>query len=128
MSLPQTLFLLGVVFVWCIGLPLLLHWRNKIVDRDRDERRRREAPERKYLVIPGPMQSKTDGDWHDITASQLIRLYGVRSEECVIYDTQEHRTQEILQRGRPLLLLVLAPRYDGEYRKPDGSPNIRPAR
>ena len=39
----------------------------------------------KYLLHPGYVVSKTDGDRHYITAKMLMKLYNVRPEECVIY-------------------------------------------
>jgi hypothetical protein len=37
----------------------------------------------KYLVMPGWVYS-ADGDEHWITASQLIKLYGVKPSECLV--------------------------------------------
>ncbi len=39
----------------------------------------------KYLLHPGYVISKTDGNRHYITAKMLMKLYNVRPEECVIY-------------------------------------------
>lgn len=39
----------------------------------------------KYLLHPGYVISKTDGDRHYITAKMLMKLYNVRPEECVVY-------------------------------------------
>lgn len=43
----------------------------------------------KFLVIPGREQSKNDGDWHYITAAQLIRLYRVNPAECLIIEGKD---------------------------------------
>lgn len=40
---------------------------------------------KKYLLHPGYVISKTDGDRHYITSENLMRLYNVRPHECVTY-------------------------------------------
>lgn len=37
-----------------------------------------------YLLCPGPVRSRTDGDWHHIGARQLAHLYRVPMDECVV--------------------------------------------
>jgi hypothetical protein len=59
----------------------------------------------KYLVKPGYVFSKSDGDKHWISADKLIRLYQVNPRECVI----SHPYLD------PEDLIVLEPRYDGNY-------------
>lgn len=39
---------------------------------------------KRFLIIPGYVRSMSDGQRHYITGSQLIRLYGLRSKDCVI--------------------------------------------
>ena len=58
----------------------------------------------KYLVKPGWAISKTDEDRHWITADQLISLYQVDRRECVISTSNTYKN-----------LIVLKPRYDGNY-------------
>lgn len=82
---------------------------------------------KKYLVIPGFVISQYDGDKHFISSLQLIRLYRVRREECIICDTREmlerryqtsslHEISQILNRQyNNSNLIVLHPRYDGDY-------------
>ena len=63
---------------------------------------------KKYLLHPGYVTSATDGDKHYITASQLMRLYNVREEECVTYlPYRPYPNQE--------KLIDLYPKYDGKY-------------
>lgn len=63
---------------------------------------------KKYLLLPGRVESKTDGQFHYVGILQLMRLYGVDSRECVVaglgMDTSD--------------LIRLRPRYDGDYRLP----------
>ena len=39
---------------------------------------------RKYLVFPGRVVSRTDGQEHHVRAGNLMRLYGVHPDECHI--------------------------------------------
>lgn len=67
---------------------------------------------RHYVLAPGTVISKTDGQCHHISADQLARLYGVRREACYVWTPES--------RGRPPSrdLRWLRPRYDGDYRLP----------
>lgn len=60
----------------------------------------------KYVIHPGFVISKNDGDRHYVTANQLIRLYGVNPRECLVA-------------GRTALpsddLIHLHPQYSGNY-------------
>lgn len=74
--------------------------------------------ERKYLVIPGPVLSKNDGDRHHIGAARLMQLYGVSPRECVIAPEDRRGWQP------PSHLIQLRPRYDGNYDLPTPSPEV----
>lgn len=65
----------------------------------------------KYLLVPGFVVSKVDGQEHHITAWQLADLYGVRASECRLY-----------RHGDPVMddLIILRPRDDGDYTIPPG--------
>jgi hypothetical protein len=71
----------------------------------------------KYVICPGEVTSKTDGQRHYIGPMQLMRLYGVDPQECEIYEPAPwwpesyYRMAEERQRGLPRL----GPRYDGNY-------------
>ena len=43
----------------------------------------------KYLICPGWVTSKTDGQRHHVGHRTLIMLYGVDPRECVIYSPQD---------------------------------------
>ena len=67
----------------------------------------------KYVVYPGYVRSKYDGDRHYITAKQLIKLYEVNPLKCHIVDFNQPKTY----RGkdfRPYISLI--PRYNGDYK------------
>ena len=66
---------------------------------------------KKYLICPGEIKSKLDGDYHWVTGTQLIKLYGLRRCECVI----EKKQLKGLYRKD---LIQLGPRYDGNYIQP----------
>ncbi len=74
----------------------------------------------KYVVCPGEVTSKTDGQRHYIGPMQLMKLYGVDPRECEIYEPAPwwpraiYRMAEEAQQG----LIRLAPRYDGNYTLP----------
>jgi len=64
---------------------------------------------KKYLVCPGFMLSKTDGQNHWISANQLIELYSVNPQECVVDIPVKTRGWNTAH------LTKLYPRYDGNY-------------
>jgi len=37
----------------------------------------------KYIIVPGFIRSKNDGDIHYITTNKLIALYGLDRDECI---------------------------------------------
>lgn len=67
---------------------------------------------KKYLVCPGKVRSK-DGDLHFVSASQLINLYKVERDECVILDTPQSVFGLVWKD-----YIVLEPRGDGNYELP----------
>lgn len=64
--------------------------------------------EKKYLVCPGYVESRTDGDIHYVGFMELMRLYGVKPEECAVFKPE-------LTFEYPRHLRVLRPQYDGRY-------------
>lgn len=66
----------------------------------------------KYLVVPGYVTSKNDGDRHFIGAGDLMRLYGVNPQECRVV------TEEGSTFGSEKDLIVLRPSYSGNYSLP----------
>lgn len=65
------------------------------------------APGKRYLVLPGNVRSRNDGQIHFINAFELMRLYCVRREECIIW--REGMALDVSG------LTPLQPRYDGKY-------------
>lgn len=67
-----------------------------------------------YVLVPGYVTSKNDGDIHYINARRLRRLYGVDPAECI-----EAPTGPGAERWEPPTDAVyLHPRYDGDYSLP----------
>lgn len=71
----------------------------------------------KYVICPGEVLSKTDGQRHYVGAMQLMKLYGVDPRECEIHEPAPwwpcsyYMAAEERQHGLPRL----RPRYDGKY-------------
>jgi len=68
----------------------------------------------KYIVRPGYVFSRSDGDRHYISAGQLMNLHRVTISECIIYRGKEDRYKLI---GFKRKLINLFPRADGQYKK-----------
>lgn len=62
---------------------------------------------KKYLVCPGPMQSKKGGRFRQISAKVLIRSYKVSRKECHVYINGKDKFNNF-----PQDLLLLIPRRD----------------
>lgn len=71
----------------------------------------------RYLLCPGHVMSKTDGQYHYVGAHDLAQLYGVQMDQC------EVRPERMMARfgWRPTAgVIELHPRYDGNYSLPAG--------
>lgn len=72
---------------------------------------------KKYVLCPGMVTSKTDGQRHYIGPHALAQLYGVDMKECEIYEPAPwwprsyHQIAEERHKGLPRL----STRYDGNY-------------
>ena len=80
----------------------------------------------RYLLCPGEVRSRADGDWHHVGASQLAALYGVPMAKCVVLPPAEHGALgggrarfEMLARADRGEFISLRPRADGDYRLPE---------
>ena len=75
----------------------------------------------RYVLCPGMVTSRYDGQGHYVSALQLARLYGVDMRLCVIF-----RPPSCLPLDRYLMelkrqyreIIVLKPRYNGDYTLP----------
>jgi hypothetical protein len=69
-----------------------------------------------FVLFPGEVRSKTDGDIHYITAPELARLYGVDYKKCKVV----YRDKESSIRGyRPQMGdVALLPKSNGDYSLP----------
>ena len=69
---------------------------------------------KKYIVRPGYVFSRSDGDRHYVSAGQLMNLHGVCISECIIIrSSQDHYKLRHINRD----LIDLFPRADGQYTK-----------
>lgn len=71
----------------------------------------------KYVVFPGKVISKNDGDEHYIGAKKLMQLYGVSQRECLVISPNDPRRRDY-DFGD---LIELFPQYDGDYTLPDNN-------
>ena len=75
----------------------------------------------KYAVCPGRVISKTDRQVHYVTAPQLMRLYGLNPEECLVFDTEAYFGDESSEKMRGYTedflnsLEWFTPSYEGNY-------------
>lgn len=76
----------------------------------------------RYLLCPGLVRSRADGDRHHVGASRLAMLYRVPMADCLVLPPQRpenHRARmDLLDRVRLGELIALQPRADGQYRLP----------
>lgn len=79
----------------------------------------------RYLLCPGEVRSRVDGQWHHVGASELARLYGVRMADCEILPEAEpgalgggRARFTMLARADRGEFIALHPRSDGYYRLP----------
>lgn len=65
----------------------------------------------RFLVRPGQIRSRNDGDFHYVGAADLARLYGLPLGSWRVYDPRTDRNTT---------LPVLRPRFSGYYELPGG--------
>ncbi len=65
-----------------------------------------------YVLVPGYVASRSDGDTHYITAGQLRELYGASPSQCVKEPFNKEGWEP------PEGAIYLRPRYDGDYSLP----------
>lgn len=78
---------------------------------------------RRYVLHPGPVKSRNDGQVHYISAAQLADRYGVSLRECITYP-QDGGTEGAIKRRLwrdPVDAVHLYPRHDGNYQLPGDS-------
>ena len=63
----------------------------------------------RYILHPGKVTSRTDGDIHYISALALAKLYGIEPGKYVVYNRYGYREKD----GD----IHLYPRRDGNYQK-----------
>ena len=70
---------------------------------------------KKYVLHPGMIRSRIDGDEHYIRAGDLARLYQVPWGECIIDDGQPGAFYD----RTSARLIHLYPSYNGDYHLPE---------
>jgi hypothetical protein len=68
---------------------------------------------KKYVLVPGWVQSKTDDQEHYIGIGQLARFYRLRTGEYLPYDKFFHDRHRISRLS--YTPIFLGPRYNGDY-------------
>ena len=68
----------------------------------------------RYVLHPGYITSRSDGDRHFIGGPRLAQLYGVSVRDCVFGDMPDYREQPTD--------VHLRPRFDGKYKLPEVKP------
>lgn len=69
--------------------------------------------EKKYLLVPGSVRSRHDGEIHVLSAQRLAELYCVPMEQCMVWSVDRKREDF------PDHLITLRPDQRGNYRLPD---------
>ena len=105
-----------MVVVVTHNVPHDLCGQGGIVKKERDIPHQVDAvvSETIYVLHPGYVTSKNDGDRHFIDAPTLAKLYGVPLHQCLIYDIR--RPENIKGFVDNPNFKHLRPRYNGHYR------------
>lgn len=81
----------------------------------------------KYVLCPGYVTSKNDGQRHYVGYHELTNLYGVELRECVVFEPGDGWSQMRLARAISELAqdhpnaVWLRPRRDGKYTLPEAN-------
>ncbi len=75
---------------------------------------------RRYVLHPGTVESRNDGQRHYVSAAQLADLYKVSLRDCIIYPTGDDTDSRFKRQAwrDPVGAVHLRPRYDGVYNLP----------
>ena len=73
--------------------------------------------QKKYVVCPDYILSKNDGQLHFIGPMKSMQPYNVNPKDCEIYEPAPYWTNSWYRAAQRLCkgLIVLAPRYHGDY-------------
>lgn len=79
----------------------------------------------RYLLCPGWVRQRHDGQWHMVGAGQLAGLYGVPMGECLVLPSEGFlggghaiERRDLLARVDRGELVALRARSDGDYTLP----------
>lgn len=70
--------------------------------------------EKRFVILADWVRSKTDGDWHWISARQLLRLYNFDPAECILIES-ESAWNRWLKTHNPTQFKIFSVRYQGDY-------------
>ncbi len=65
----------------------------------------------RFMIVPGWIFSRTDGDKHWVSADELMRLHRIHPGECVIFNEDID-----VFRNHADPLITLSPSSDGKYK------------
>lgn len=83
---------------------------EEICALDRTEIELDTSMKKKYIVYPGYVNSRIDGQRHFIDAGKLMSLYKVNPKECIVVEYKRK-----LEGYREEDFISLYPRYSGNY-------------
>jgi hypothetical protein len=121
----ENLFILIIEMVIIVGMVLLWHFLSCIVAPKKEISMDSLVRKKKYILYPGEVASKFDGDRHYIDAYRLAQLYKVRIDECFIADSRNVVPSNYFAWNGTIgfdhrnALIKLYPRYDGDYKIPE---------
>lgn len=89
----------------CLGVPGYVHHTCGKVGETR------------YVVFPGYVISQSDGQRHYVNAKELIGLYGIDPNDCIIIDRTNPASPVYKERQGDIRLV---PKANGDYTIPEG--------
>jgi hypothetical protein len=69
----------------------------------------------KYILVPGWVRSKNDGDMHRVGIKDLIKLYRLQPNTWRPVCLKDYNLRNGLLKPPPTGLTYLRPRWDGNY-------------
>lgn len=102
---------LGRVGRWAVTFAMAAYEAGRLAAEGQRKAAKGAGPVR-YVLCPGRVGSRTDGQRHYVSAQRLAQLYELRSREW-----------ETWRAGReyPEGTVFLHPRFDGRYGRPEGN-------
>lgn len=70
---------------------------------------------KRFLLVPGYIKSRNDGDIHFVGVSELLYLYQCKIEDCVVMSSDNHSFRDIKAYAVTHELRILKPLDSGAY-------------